>query len=122
MNAIYLDHCATTPLEPEVMGAMMKYFGNVYGNPSSGHAAGRKAGEAVDAARRQVAALLGAASGEIVFTGGGTESDNLAILGIAAAAPSGKDHIVTLRRRASRRRKRLSSSGDKGNLCYIRSR
>ena len=95
MERIYLDHCATTPLDPEVMAAMMKYFGNVYGNPGSAHAFGREAREAVDNARCQVAALLGADPTEIVFTGGGTEADNLAVLGIAATGRGGKNHIVT---------------------------
>ncbi len=95
MEKIYLDHCATTPLDPEVMAAMMKYFGNNYGNPGSIHAFGREAKQAVEKARRQVAALLGANPSEIIFTGGGTEADNLAILGAAGAAPSGRNHIVT---------------------------
>ncbi|MDD5168729.1 MAG: cysteine desulfurase family protein [Syntrophales bacterium] len=96
MEAIYLDHCATTPLDPEVMGSMMRYFGNIYGNPGSNHAFGRLAKKAVDDSRRQVAALLGGVDPEeIIFTGGGTEADNLAVLGIAAAASPGKNHIVT---------------------------
>lgn len=95
MDTIYLDHCATTPLHPEIMAAMMKYFGNFYGNPGSAHAAGREAKKAIEQARLQVSRLLGAEPEEIVFTSGGTEADNLAVLGMAAAAPAGKNHIVT---------------------------
>jgi cysteine desulfurase len=95
MEKIYLDHCATTPLDPEVMAAMMKYFGNVYGNPGSVHAFGQEARKAVEMARQQVGTLLGADPTEIVFTGGGTEADNLAILGLAAAAAPRKNHIIT---------------------------
>jgi len=95
MESIYLDHCATTPLDPQVMAAMMKYFGNLFGNPGSIHTFGMEAKRAVDKARQQVAALLGADPGEIFFTGGGTEADNLAVLGLVEAAPSEKNHIVT---------------------------
>ncbi|MDI9571353.1 MAG: cysteine desulfurase family protein [Pseudomonadota bacterium] len=92
---IYLDHSATTPVDPEVLGAMMRYFANNFGNPGSIHQFGRLAREAVDRAREQTAALIGAAPDEIVFTGSGTEADNLAILGAAAAAKPGKDHLIT---------------------------
>ena len=95
MERIYLDHCATTPLDPEVMAVMMKHFGSVFGNPGSIHTFGREAQGAVEGARQQVAALLGATPEEVVLTGGGTEADNLAILGMAATAPVGKNHIVT---------------------------
>ncbi|MDD5711264.1 MAG: cysteine desulfurase family protein [Smithellaceae bacterium] len=95
MEPIYLDCAATTPADPEVMGAMMRYFGYHFGNPSSGHAFGRSAKEAIERARAQVAALIGADNSEIVFTGGGTEADNLAVLGTALAAPSGRNHIIT---------------------------
>ncbi len=90
-----MDHCATTPLHPEAMTVMMKYYGNFFGNPGSTHSFGYKAKEAVDDARKQVACLLGAESSEIVFTSGGTEADNMAILGIAATAPEGRRHVVT---------------------------
>lgn len=95
MESIYLDHCATTPVHAEVMGEMMRYFGHHYGNPSSGHAFGREAKKAVEVARERVANLLGCQPEEIIFTGGGTEADNLAILGVALAAPAEKRHVVT---------------------------
>ena len=91
---IYLDHNATTPLLPEVVEAMLPYLWEHFGNPSSGHVYGRRAREAVEAARAQVAALIGAEPQEIVFTSGGTEANNLAIRGATAALPE-KKHIVT---------------------------
>ena len=94
-SRIYLDHAATTPLDPEVFEVMQPYFWTRAGNPSSVHAAGRRAREAIDAAREQVASVLGCKSGEIIFTGGGTEADNLAVIGTALAeAPRGR-HVVT---------------------------
>lgn len=84
-DPIYLDHNATTPLLPEVVDAMLPYLREHFGNPSSGHVYGRRAREAVDAARAQVAALIAARQGEIVFTSGGTEASNLAIRGIASS-------------------------------------
>jgi cysteine desulfurase len=95
METIYLDHSATTPLDPEVLGAMMRYFANHYGNPSSIHSFGREAKGALDRARGQVAALIGADPPEIVFTGGGTEADNMALMGSAFAETSGRNHIIT---------------------------
>lgn len=79
---IYLDHNATTPLLPEAREAMLPWLGPHYGNPSSVHRAGRLARQAIDTAREQVAALVGAQPGEVIFTSGGTEADNLA-LGLA---------------------------------------
>ncbi|MGD0277444.1 MAG: cysteine desulfurase family protein, partial [Syntrophales bacterium] len=90
-----MDHSATTPTDPEVLGVMMPYYGNHYGNPSSIHTLGREAREAVDHARQQVAGLIGADSSEIVFTAGGTEADNLAVLGAALAFPAPKRHVIT---------------------------
>lgn len=81
MRRIYLDHNATTPLCPEVFEAMRPYLEEHFGNPSSIHAVGRRAQQAVDRARRQVAAFLGAEPSEIVFCGSGTEADNLAVRG-----------------------------------------
>ncbi|MDA8203393.1 MAG: aminotransferase class V-fold PLP-dependent enzyme, partial [Chloroflexi bacterium] len=78
---VYLDHNATTPVAPEVLETMLPYLRTAYGNPSSDHPIGRAARRAVEEAREQVAALLGAAADEIVFTSGGTESNNLAIFG-----------------------------------------
>ncbi len=95
METIYLDHSATTPTDPEVLGAMMQYFANHYGNPSSIHRFGQEARRAVDEARGQVAALIGADPEEIVFTGGGTEADNMALMGTAFAGTPGRNHIIT---------------------------
>ena len=79
---IYLDHAATTPVAPEVREAMLPYFGEAFGNPSSLHSVGRRARSAVDDARDRVAAALGCASREVVFTAGGSEADNLALRGV----------------------------------------
>jgi cysteine desulfurase len=81
MKRIYLDHAATTPTRPEVVGAMKPYFTEMYGNPSSFHADGRDAFAAVEEARESVARRLGAQAEEIVFLSGGTEADNHAIQG-----------------------------------------
>ncbi|MBX3133517.1 MAG: cysteine desulfurase [Gemmatimonadaceae bacterium] len=80
-NPIYLDHAATTPVRPEVLEAMTPFFGPRFGNPSSTHRWGREARAALDEARERVARCLGAAPDEICFTSGGTEADNLAVLG-----------------------------------------
>ncbi len=98
MNRVYLDYNATTPVEPEVLDAMLPYFSGEFGNASSIHTFGQKARAAVETAREQVAALIGARPQEIFFTSGGTESDNHAVLGIvgAFAAPSGRrPHVIT---------------------------
>lgn len=91
---IYLDNNATTPIDPRVREAMLPFLGEKFGNPSSPHAAGRAAREAIAKARGQVAALLGASEDSVVFTGGGTESITTAIRGALAAQPD-KRHIVT---------------------------
>ncbi len=85
-HPVYLDHNATTPIAPEVAGAMWPYLVEHFGNPSSDHPYGRRARAAVDVARQQVADLIGARPDEIVFTSGGTEANNLAIRGTAARA------------------------------------
>jgi cysteine desulfurase len=85
MDPIYLDYNATTPLDPAVVEAMLPYLHRHWGNPSSGHAYGKAAHDAVERARRQVAELLGAAPDEIVFTGGGSEASNLALKGAVFA-------------------------------------
>ena len=82
---IYLDHAATTPVRPEVVDAMLPYFTKYGHNPSSVHAEGRLARKALDDARERVARCLGAKAKEIVFTGGGSEADNLALIGVARA-------------------------------------
>ena len=85
----YLDHAATTPLRPEARDAMLPYLAGRFGNPSGSHSVARAALAAVDEARETVAGALGAEPGQIVFTGSGTEADNLALLGVAAAAREG---------------------------------
>lgn len=92
---IYLDHAATTPVRPEVVEAMQPFFGPRFGNPSSVHRWGREARAALDEARERVARCLGAAADEICFTSGGTEADNLAILGIWHALRATRNAIVT---------------------------
>jgi cysteine desulfurase len=86
MNRVYLDFNATTPVEPEVLDAMLPYFSGEFGNAASIHTFGQKARAAVETAREQVAALIGARPQEIVFTSGGTESDNYAIFGVVGQA------------------------------------
>jgi cysteine desulfurase len=96
MKKVYLDNNATTPVRKEVLEAMLPFYKEVYGNASSVHEFGRAARRAVDEARRQVAGLIGAASPEeVIFTSGGTESDNLAIKGVAHALKSKGNHIIT---------------------------
>ena len=92
-RTIYLDHSATTPVDPRVAEAMARAVVQVFGNPSSVHGYGQQARAAVDRARREVAALIGARPNEIIFTSGGTEANNLAIRGVCEAAPG--RHIVT---------------------------
>jgi cysteine desulfurase len=96
VREIYLDSNATTMVAPEVLAAMMPYFGKLYGNPSSMHSFGGQVSRKIQAAREQVAALLGASPGEIIFTSCGTESDNAAIRSALAVNPA-KRHIVTSR-------------------------
>ena len=90
---VYLDHNASTAVHPEVLEAMLPYFSDQFGNPSSIHGFGREARDGVEAARERVAHFLRVGKDEIVFTSGGTESDNAAVKGIAAAR--GRGHIVT---------------------------
>jgi cysteine desulfurase len=93
--SIYLDHSATTPVRDEVVEAMLPYLTEHFGNASSLHAAGRRARQGLDEARETIAAILGAKPREIVFTGGGSEADNLAIKGAAWAASAKGRHVVT---------------------------
>ena len=95
MKPIYLDYNATTPLDPEVIAAMRPYLEEYYGNPSSGHPYGVSAHAAVEEARSQVATMLRCEPAEIVFTSGGTESNNHALQGAAFAAQSHGNHIIT---------------------------
>ena len=94
MRKVYLDNAATTPLLPEVREAMTPFLGEVFGNPSSLHDWGDVARQAVDAARDQVAELIGANAEEIIFTGSGTESNNFAVKGLALAQQSKGKHVV----------------------------
>ena len=95
MHRIYLDNNATTRVAGEVLEAMLPFYMDLYGNASSVHWFGQESKAAIDVARRQVAELLGAEPNEIVFTSGGTESDNLALRGIVGASPSKEKHIIT---------------------------
>jgi cysteine desulfurase len=95
---MYVDHAATTPVRPEVLAAMLPYFAQEWGNPSSVYGPGRRAAQAIDHARDTVADVFGCTREEIVFTGSGSEGANLAIKGVAlAAAASGKRHLITSR-------------------------
>ena len=94
-NRIYLDHAATTPVSKTVLEAMLPFFTEIPGNASAVYATGREARKAVEKARRQVAAAIGAEPREILFTGGGSESDNLAVKGTAFALQGKGKHIIT---------------------------
>jgi cysteine desulfurase len=96
-NTIYMDHAATTPVRPEVLEAMLPYFGEIYGNPSSIHGVGRRAATAVAQARRTLSEKLGAKPAEVIFTSGGTEGANAAMHGIAWArrAATGANRVIT---------------------------
>ena len=95
MRRIYLDHAATTPTRPEVVKAMLPYFTDAFGNPSSIYSYGQEARGAVEEARTKVAELIGARSEEIIFTSGGTEADNFALKGVAYANEHKGNHIIT---------------------------
>ncbi len=92
---VYLDHNASTPVHPDVLAAMLPYFSETFGNPSSVHAFGREAREGLDSARERIAGFLKVKPDEIVFTSGGTESDNFGIKGLAGAR--GRGHVITSR-------------------------
>lgn len=96
-HSIYLDHAASTPCDPQVVDAMLPYFTEIYGNASGAHAQARASAQAIDDARQRVAAILGCSADEIVFTGCGTEADNLAIRGVAwARKQAGRgNHLIT---------------------------
>ncbi|MBW2459152.1 MAG: cysteine desulfurase [Deltaproteobacteria bacterium] len=95
MDPIYLDYNATTPIAPEVADAMEPFLRGQFGNPTSGHSFGRAAREAVERARAQVAALLGCDAQEVLFTSGGTESNNLAIIGVVEAHDGERSRVIT---------------------------
>ena len=95
MKQIYLDHASTTPVRPEVVEAMLPYFTEQFGNPSSIYPLGQEAADAVAAARETLAGLIGAAPREVYFTSGGTESDNWAIKGFARANAAKGKHLIT---------------------------
>src|SRR5262249_11926759 len=99
MQPIYLDYNATTPIDPAVLKAMLPYLHGQFGNPSSAHALGRRARDAVEWARSEVASLIGAFPDEIVFTSGGTEATNLAIRGAPAMKPHRRELIATIMQR-----------------------
>ncbi|MDT0016795.1 cysteine desulfurase family protein [Listeria swaminathanii] len=94
-NRIYLDHAATSPIHPEVIQTMLGAITNTYGNPSSIHYAGREARKALDEARHTIAKSIHATEKEIIFTSGGTEGDNLALIGTALAHKENGTHIIT---------------------------
>jgi cysteine desulfurase len=94
-RVIYLDHAATTPVDPRVVEAMLPYFSQHYGNASSIYTLGRNAHKALDEAREKIAAILGCRPTELIFTGGGSESDNLAIKGVAQASLKKGNHLIT---------------------------
>src|ERR1700733_1772973 len=94
-RTIYFDYNATTPLDPAVRDAILPFLGEVWGNPSSVHHVGRKARALLDDARDRAAKFLGAKPSEIIFTSGGTESNNLAIFGTARALKSKGKHLIT---------------------------
>ncbi|HOO97338.1 MAG TPA: cysteine desulfurase family protein [Caldisericia bacterium] len=96
MDSIYLDHSATTPVDQRVVEKMLPYYSTHYGNASSIHSLGQKAKDDIEIARAHMAALINASPDEIIFTSGGTESDNLAIRGaFLKLSPNGKNHIIT---------------------------
>jgi len=95
MRRVYMDHAATTPVDPAVVEAMLPHFSEYFGNASSLHSFGREAHDAMEAARQKLASLIGAERKEVIFTSGGTESDNLAIKGVAYKNREMGDHIIT---------------------------
>jgi len=94
MRQIYLDYNATTPIAPSVIEAMLPFFSNHYGNPSSSHALGRAASEAIEDARCKIAGLIGCDRNEVIFTGCGTEANNLALKGVMLAEGQASGHLV----------------------------
>jgi cysteine desulfurase len=95
MKKIYMDYAATTPVRSEVLGAMLPYFSDAFGNPSSVHSCGQSSRQAVEDARAQLAVLIGCVPDEIIFTSGGSEADNHALKGVAGANRGRGNHIIT---------------------------
>ena len=95
MKRVYLDNNATTPIHPEVLEAMMPYLKDYFGNPSSIHRFGRSVKVQIDEAREKIAELLNADPTEIIFCSGGSESDNMAVKGVALSNLNEKKHIIT---------------------------
>ncbi|MFA4992893.1 MAG: aminotransferase class V-fold PLP-dependent enzyme, partial [Candidatus Omnitrophota bacterium] len=95
MKKVYFDYAATTPTDPEVLAAMEPYFFDKFGNASSLHAYGQEAKKAIEDSRQALSEFIGASPEEIVFTSGGTESDNFALLGSAYALEKKGNHIIT---------------------------
>jgi cysteine desulfurase len=95
VRRVYLDYAATTPVRPEVLEAMLPYFSERFGNPSSAHQFALEPRQGVTGARREVAAALGCDEDEVIFTAGGTESDNLAVKGCVKATGKGRRHVIT---------------------------
>ena len=96
-HIVYMDHAGTSPLDPEVLASMEPYLTQIFGNPSSIHSVGQKTKRALDSARDRIARLIGCRVSEIVFTSGGTESDNAAINGVLQALQHTGSHIITTR-------------------------
>ena len=96
MRRVYLDHTATTPLDPRVLESMLPYFSETFGNASSIHALGRDAKQALERSRESIAQAIGAKPGEVFFTSGGTESNNLALRGVVSAARKGAGQVQVL--------------------------
>lgn len=95
MERVYLDHAATSPVHPEVIDHMVSFMAEVFGNPSSIHYFGRQSRHALDEARQTIARAIGAKPSEVIFTSGGTEADNLALMGVAKANRDKGNHIIT---------------------------
>src|SRR5437763_6365106 len=115
----YLDHAATTPMRPEAVEAMLPFLTERFGNPSGSHAVAREARKALDEAREVVAECLGARPSEVVFTGGGTEADNLAVIGRHAVRPgpvvcTAIEHHAVLHASAAAGERRLAPVGSDG--------
>src|SRR5438067_6953573 len=95
MRTVYFDYNATTPLDPQVREAMLPYLGAIWGNPSSVHHVGRRARALLDDARDRAAKALGSKPSEVIFTSGGTESNNSAVFGVARLLKAKGRHIIT---------------------------